>query len=192
MSITVEWLNPRDLIPHEDVILSNVETVIRCIKRGKSISPVIADSASRVILDGHHRTFASIKLGLTKVPVILLDYSSPSIHVDRWLRKIGDLGIAELLLPKSLGNICVRIGSKKLCANSPYSLYWKLQQFESHLKSIGINVIKNSESGIIPPQLQKNYIVNIALRGLRFPPKTTRHTYNFIIPRERVSINAYY
>ncbi len=46
--------------------------------------PVILDSSSLAIMDGHHRYNVAVKLGLKKVPAVMLSYEDPKVRVESW------------------------------------------------------------------------------------------------------------
>ncbi len=88
MSFTLEWLNPLDLKPHEDVIESIVIENINMLKRFCKIVPIVVDRSSLTILDGHHRHQAAVILGLDKIPVVLVDYRSEDIKIENWYLRV--------------------------------------------------------------------------------------------------------
>ena len=70
---------------HEEVIPDNL------IKREEKLlskgfyKPIIVDRSSMVILDGHHKWTAAGRLGLSRVPVIMVDYlDDEGLLVDVW------------------------------------------------------------------------------------------------------------
>jgi hypothetical protein len=46
--------------------------------------PILVDKNTLTILDGHHRLNVLKKLGLRKIPVVLVDYYDPHIVVRKW------------------------------------------------------------------------------------------------------------
>ncbi len=195
-NITPEIIRINQISTHEDIDLNNLLKVIECIKKTKEINPIILDEENFMIIDGHHRFYAMKMLGFSKIPAYLIDYRKDYVKVNKWFRKIiyngNDIGkILSEIIPNNDGKICVNFLFKRVCSDSEYTLYWKLHIIEKYLMSIGINVIKNPNEGIEPPSLDKEYILSIAKKGLRFPPKTTRHSYEFIIPNYRISLNEF-
>ena len=78
-------LPPDDLHPHERTVPEKVAELARALEHdGAIIRPVVVDEETLVVLDGHHRLAALRKLGCRQVPVILVDYSDPSIVVATW------------------------------------------------------------------------------------------------------------
>lgn len=73
------------LRPHEEVDPDRVKRLSEEIREDGTIhSPVIADEATSVILDGHHRYRALRELGCQMVPCHLVDYMDPMIRVEAW------------------------------------------------------------------------------------------------------------
>ncbi|MEM4139080.1 MAG: ParB N-terminal domain-containing protein [Sulfolobaceae archaeon] len=74
-------VEPHKLLPHEDVNEDNLEKILNIIKISNSFKPIIVDYNSNVIIDGHHRWFASRLLKLKRIPVIYIDYTDSRIKV---------------------------------------------------------------------------------------------------------------
>ena len=67
---------------HEAVNPKHVGELVRQLRLDRCFkSPVVADKKTLVVLDGHHRLAAGKKLGLTKIPVYLVNYFDVSIRV---------------------------------------------------------------------------------------------------------------
>lgn len=79
--VPITWLKP-----HEQVIPSNLEAVqSSVVDAGAYTKPILVDRATGTILDGHHRHEVGRRLGLTKLPALLIDYKSdPTIRLDVW------------------------------------------------------------------------------------------------------------
>ena len=70
---------------HEEVIPDNLETRTSKMLRKGFYKPIIVDRSSMVILDGHHKWTAAGRLGLTRVPAIMVNYlDDEGILVDVW------------------------------------------------------------------------------------------------------------
>jgi len=64
-----------DLHEHEEINPDHAKEIFNKIKNAKFFTePIIVDSKSLVILDGHHRFNSCKKLGLKKIPCKLVDY----------------------------------------------------------------------------------------------------------------------
>ncbi|MEW6524127.1 MAG: ParB N-terminal domain-containing protein [Bacillota bacterium] len=73
------------LRPHEQVDEDRLERLAQEIARdGVLREPVLVDSRSLVILDGHHRVQVLRSLGCNMIPVYLVDYYSPAVQVRSW------------------------------------------------------------------------------------------------------------
>ena len=72
----LHWLNLSDLKPHESVKERKAEHYARVAGRSRNMiaKPILVDSKTHVILDGHHRWWVCTQLGLEKVPCYLVDY----------------------------------------------------------------------------------------------------------------------
>ncbi len=74
---------------HERVNKKHLKELKRQIAFDKYLKkPIVADSSTKIILDGHHRFLSLIKLGYEKIPVIFIDYSLPRIIVKSWRRRV--------------------------------------------------------------------------------------------------------
>jgi hypothetical protein len=188
----LEYLDPRDTIPHEDVVLNKVKDAIISVKETKSIMPPIVDLRTLIVIDGHHRREAVISMNFRKIPFYLVDYSKDEIIVGKWFRKVLHSKLSSLFVSSLKrvgdGDLCMRFQSISICSRNVYSLYWRLEWLEERLRGLGAKVDRDPVSGEEPPELTKAEIIRVAKTGLRFPPKTTRHLYNFIIPKLRVKL----
>lgn len=79
--VSLAWLKP-----HEEIKVKNRDKLLEMTKRwGGFTKPIIVDSVSGAILDGHHRHSVALCLGLKRVPAIVVDYlKDDSITVDVW------------------------------------------------------------------------------------------------------------
>ena len=79
--VSLEWLKP-----HEEIKVKNRDKLLDMTKRwGGFTKPMLVDSVTGAILDGHHRHSVAVCLELKRVPVILIDYlSDDQISVDVW------------------------------------------------------------------------------------------------------------
>jgi hypothetical protein len=73
------FINPRELIPHERVNLSHAAYIlVKLILFRRFDAPLLIDSKTKTILDGHHRRYAANRLGLKSVPCYPIDYINDS------------------------------------------------------------------------------------------------------------------
>ncbi|RKO96847.1 hypothetical protein CAUPRSCDRAFT_7486 [Caulochytrium protostelioides] len=74
---SVRWVDPRSLIPHEHTSRPHLEALLSHLREKATTDylpvPVITASRPCVILDGHHRVAASIRLGLPLIPAWEVD-----------------------------------------------------------------------------------------------------------------------
>jgi len=105
---------------HEDCDPAYLEELLeKIVKDGELKRPIIVDSRTMVILDGHHRFLCIKKLGKRYIPAYLVDYSLPQIEVYSWnnnesmsKEKVIEAGLSgKKLSPKSTKHM-VRIGDE--------------------------------------------------------------------------------
>tara|TARA_B100001113_G_scaffold347952_1_gene341091 strand:- start:354 stop:761 length:408 start_codon:yes stop_codon:yes gene_type:complete len=79
--VDVDWLKP-----HEQIKIKARDKLLDMTKRwGGFTKPVLVDSITGSLLDGHHRLSVAQELGLSKIPAICLDYlSSEDITLELW------------------------------------------------------------------------------------------------------------
>ena len=86
VSMQVELLPIDSLLPHEQVIEKKVVQLLEVtLKWGCYTKPVIVDGKSGVLLDGHHRHQVGLRLGLRRLPAVVVDYlDDDDITVSLW------------------------------------------------------------------------------------------------------------
>ena len=79
--VPIAWLRP-----HEEVKPRNVDTLHEMTLRWSAYTkPLLVDRESGTILDGHHRHQVGIRIGLSRLPVIKVDYlEDEEIELDLW------------------------------------------------------------------------------------------------------------
>jgi len=79
--VALDWLKP-----HEEIKTRNRDKLLEMTKRwGGFTKPLLVDSETGAILDGHHRHSVAMSLELKRVPVILINYlQDEEITVDIW------------------------------------------------------------------------------------------------------------
>ena len=96
MTYRTEIVPIDSLHQHEHVIADRLAKVAEIIIREQCVDiPVVVDEKTRVILDGHHRYNALIKLGAKKVPAILIDYFDNSLITVEARHESGLKGITK-------------------------------------------------------------------------------------------------
>jgi hypothetical protein len=69
----------------EEVIEADVQALAtRIAAAGAWIAPISVERNTGIIMDGNHRWHAGVRLGLTHLPCILLDYADPRVTVYEW------------------------------------------------------------------------------------------------------------
>ena len=79
--VDVTWLKP-----HEEIRLKARDKLLdMTIRWGGFTKPVLVDSVTGSLLDGHHRLSVAQELELSKIPAICIDYiASDDIKLDLW------------------------------------------------------------------------------------------------------------
>ena len=101
--VALEWLKP-----HEEIKVKSRDKLLEMTKKwGGFTKPLLVDSQTGAILDGHHRHSVAVCLNLKRVPVILIDYlSDDQITVDTWpgseLESITKEDVIEMCLSDNL------------------------------------------------------------------------------------------
>jgi len=77
---------------HEEIIPEKMEELVEKIPHdGVWIHPIIVDRKSLVVLDGMHRVAAAKQIGYHYIPVCLVDYNNPGVHIGCWYRMFKNL-----------------------------------------------------------------------------------------------------
>ena len=103
--VALEWLKP-----HEEIKVKNRDKLLEMTKRwGGFTKPLLVDSVTGSILDGHHRYSVAQSLNLKRVPVILIDYlTDDEIVVEVWpgcglesitKQQVIDMSLSDELFP---------------------------------------------------------------------------------------------
>ncbi len=67
-----------DLLPHEQIIPGHLEEIIQFFDKVGTVPPILIDSRSKVILDGHHRFNMARHRGLEIIECFQVDYRNDS------------------------------------------------------------------------------------------------------------------
>lgn len=77
----IEYIKPEDIIPYENNPRKNEEAVERVMNSirefGFKVPIIVASHESKIIVAGHTRIEAAIKLGLSEVPCVFADDLTP-------------------------------------------------------------------------------------------------------------------
>ena len=104
----VELVDVSLLHPHEEIKERNRDKLLEMTQKwGGFTKPLLVDSISFTILDGHHRFDVARCLHLSKVPVIMLNYlTDDRISVAVWpgreLESISKQDIVDMALSEEL------------------------------------------------------------------------------------------
>ena len=80
--VDVDWLKPHEQIVGETHVNELLKATLRW---GAYVAPLLVDRVTGAILDGHHRYHVGMRLGLQRIPAVLVDYAADtSIDVDVW------------------------------------------------------------------------------------------------------------
>ena len=79
--VDIAWLKQ-----HEEIKPDRLDEVAQEIKKAEFFyEPILVDENTGVILDGHHRYNASLRLGFKRIPAVMIDYlNDNNISVDVW------------------------------------------------------------------------------------------------------------
>ena len=103
--VPIGWLKP-----HEEVKPRNVDTLHEMTLRWSAYTkPLLVDGETGTILDGHHRYHVGMRIGLSRLPVIKVDYlGDEGIELDLWpasklesltKQQVIDTALSENLFP---------------------------------------------------------------------------------------------
>ncbi|MDX8507276.1 hypothetical protein [Mesorhizobium captivum] len=82
---TVVNLPVSQLRPSEEIDIGRALTLAKMIAKERCWTrPFFVERSHSVIMDGHHRRFCAIELGLSFAPCLLLSYDDPNLHVTSW------------------------------------------------------------------------------------------------------------
>ena len=126
--VALDWLKP-----HEEIKTRNRDKLLDMTKRwGGFTKPLLVDSETGAILDGHHRHSVAMSLKLKRVPVILINYLlDEEITVDVWPGCGLDSISKEDVIAMSLsGNLYSAKTSKHTIANHMPPIHILLEELE--------------------------------------------------------------
>lgn len=94
------------LLAHEQTVEPRVAELVKLLQREKLVRlAIVADAASKVVLDGHHRLEALRRLKCRRIPVLLVDYHRPDIRVGTWRQGALPPTKDEVLLQARAGKL---------------------------------------------------------------------------------------
>lgn len=126
--VSLDWLKP-----HEEIKVKNRDKLLDMTKRwGGFTKPMLVDSQTGAILDGHHRHSVAVSLNLKRVPVILINYlDDKQIEVDVWPGCGLDNITKQQVIDMSLsGNLYPPKTSKHTISNHMPPIHVLLEELE--------------------------------------------------------------
>lgn len=110
------------LLAHEQTVEPRVRELVKLLAREQQVRlAIVADAATLVVLDGHHRLEALRRLGCKRIPVLLVDYHRDDIRVGSW--RDGEV-------PPTKREVVLQAQAGKLYApkSTRHFFPWKLQE----------------------------------------------------------------
>lgn len=102
------FIDPHDLHPHEATDEAQARLVLESIAAsGRFFPPLLVDLRTNVVLDGHHRLWASLALKCKRIPCYCVDYlADDSVVLESWRpdttvtkRQVIEMGLSEETFP---------------------------------------------------------------------------------------------
>lgn len=120
LQLRVDLIGLRKLREHEEVDPRHLRRLKAQIRAdGVLKRPIVVDRKTRVILDGEHRFNALKQLGCTQIPIVFVDYDSPSIGVKAWRKgehvtkeAVIEAGVTGRKLSFKTSRHMIRLGSR--------------------------------------------------------------------------------
>ncbi len=105
----ITMIDPNELHVHEDVNPAQVQRVmVQMRESGHFETPLLVDRRTLVVLDGHHRLWASKELGCKRIPCYCVDYlDDDGIQLESWRddvdltkEKVIEMGLGHDMYPE--------------------------------------------------------------------------------------------
>lgn len=105
----ITMIDPNELHVHEDVNPAQVQRVmVQMRESGHFETPLLVDRRTLVVLDGHHRLWASKELGCKRIPCYCVDYlDDDGIQLESWRddvdltkEKVIEMGLGDDMYPE--------------------------------------------------------------------------------------------
>jgi len=134
----------RDLVNHEGVEYSRVKHLTRSVRElGVLFKPVIVDSKTKAVIDGHHRVATLKLLGAEYVPAIIVDYRSDVRRIDAFTHVLyGDRNLINRLVRSAVnelecsGYLPLRVSLKSRCGKESVTVRSDLTHAITYIKYI--------------------------------------------------------
>jgi S-sulfo-L-cysteine synthase (O-acetyl-L-serine-dependent) len=159
-----ELVELQKLRSHERINKEYYIKLLEEIKQNRVVKPIIVDSKSYVILDGHHRAAILKALGYSTIPAFLIDYMSKKIKVypgrDNYpvdKKLVVEKGLSGKLFPPKTTRHVIK-GLKNY--NIPLSVL-EINYLDKTLNNIALDATGNSENKTILEVIGNTPIVRI-------------------------------
>jgi len=114
------FVDIKRLKEHEQTTDERIKSLSDEIERDGVLKRAIAvDIKTNVILDGHHRLCALLKLNCTRIPIVYLNYDDPSIRVLPWRKGesvnkeiVRKAGLSGKKLPPKTTKHVIEVGNE--------------------------------------------------------------------------------
>lgn len=182
------------LHPHEQIDPIRLQEIKKqLIKDGTQREPIIIDEDHLIVLDGHHRIRALKDLGYSKVVAFKINYNDNNLILKTWHPAIRG---SKKELQTTLHDHIASSENNQIQLRCPrLILHDKEHNLKTNRKTImnsilgrfRIKYVRNEEKArelarhdkfagcIIFESIEKQDVINAALSGSIFPPKTTQH-----------------
>ncbi len=182
------------LRPHEQIDPIRLQEIKKqLIKDGIQREPIIIDGDHLIVLDGHHRIRALKDLGYSKVVAYKINYKDIDLILKTWHPVIRG---SKKELQTIFHDHIASSETKHILLKCPrLILHDKEHNLKTNRKAImnsilgrfRIKYVRNEEKAkelarhnkfagcIIFESIEKQDVINAALSGSTFPPKTTQH-----------------
>jgi ParB-like chromosome segregation protein Spo0J len=120
LEVSFSLMNIHELKEHEETDPKHLERLLKEIKSDGILKrPIAVDKNTGVVLDGAHRLKVLKIMGYSLIPVIIIDYKSPSIIVKSWRKgekitkeMVIEAGLSKNKLPPKSSKHMVEINGK--------------------------------------------------------------------------------
>jgi len=178
----LRYIDLEFLKPHEETIPKRVKEIEEEIKGGKEIPPIVVVEVDSyfVVIDGHHRVKVARNLGFSKILAYILSLeeylNNEKVKLFSW----------NIMVPKSYIE-----GKEDWFEKREEDVLYLKNQFRELVAKKVIEELEESEYKFIPGdseiEIEEGYVlikrkpfskkevIERALEGKLFPPKSTRH-----------------
>jgi ParB-like chromosome segregation protein Spo0J len=129
MSSNIVLVKANYLKPHEEISKLRLRRVKDQLLKTRYLrNPVVADKSTLVVLDGHHRLAALKDMGITRIPVFLINYHSKQVRVYSRKPAIQLTNLKQVVIRRGLtGNLFPCKTTKHLIKNRQRNINFKLK-----------------------------------------------------------------